>query len=192
MKTQYIVLALLMFVLCAIAFHFGKGCGAPVAKPNVVTVHDTLPAVHEHDTLVVNRWQIKTVTQDGAVVELHDTTILRAIDTLILHERITALRACVDTLVKQDTVNICYDYVTRRFDARIGVPARVTEKEIAVPVKFLRGGLCAVADVDLNQNVFAGVGYHAMMLNVVDVCGVVGLQRAPFQATAHVQLRYDF
>ena len=191
MATKAILVGSFTVFCVVIALTIQRGCiGEQPSKAEVVTKLDTFKIPAIHDTLRTT----KIITRTIGGFDIHDTTILQKIDTVFKREGIKELTACADTIL-QDTFRICFNYVSRSFDVRVNFAPRVKTDTIIFPARktpFLTGAPFIVADLDLNSQIYLGVGYGVNLLGHLNLDASVGLNRSPFQATAHVTGRWNF
>ena len=114
----------------AVGFAIGfKSCNheTTVKETIKITVHDTLNLKADTVYGIANHYFTKTI--DGK--EIHDTLLLRQIDTVFKREGIQQFKACLDTVI-QDTFHLCYDYVPRSFAIRIGFAPRIHDTTVTI------------------------------------------------------------
>lgn len=195
MNTKFILIVLAFALAVAITATATHGCDKPTERVIKVIVSDTVKISAVHDTLRDVHTRIVTI----AGADVHDTTyaardIQHALDSALTAHGIRELRACADTVAQGDSIHVCYTLPAQAFTLDIRFAPRVHDTALSVVVRphAIASHLFAVADVDLNSQVFAGAGYAVELFDKLELSGAIGLQRAPLQANAHLQARWNF
>ena len=178
-------------IVCGVVGWFA-GCdhGRHMGVPSADSVRVVFKPIPVHDTLRADRWRV--VYQDtGRIDSVPVVRLQTQIETLLVHERVKQYTVCADTVMRKDTIHVCYNYVGQTF--AIGVAFAERDGVVAVRPKasWLSWHPVALLDVSLDKQVFGGAGFEAGA-GPVRITGVVGFQREPFAATAHAQLAWVF